>query len=163
MNDHYLDKTFSNIEEPWKLIKLYFDKCHLSQLVRHQLESYNDFIDNQLEKTIQMFNPIIIRSENDFDEQNNNYHLDVHINVDNLIIYRAQIFENNGATKMMFPNQARLRNFTYSSLMTVDFKVQYIIRNGDNIQIIPQIFKHFSELIFIGNILDLFILFSKKI
>ena len=134
-------KTFSNIEEPWKLIKLYFDKCHLSQLVRHQLESYNDFIDNQLEKTIQMFNPIIIRSENDFDEQNKNYHLDIHINVENLIIYRAQIFENNGATKMMFPNQARLRNFTYSSLMTVDFKVQYIIRNGDNIQIIPQIFK----------------------
>ena len=135
------DKTFSNIEEPWKLIKLYFEKCHLSQLVRHQLESYNDFIDNQLEKTIQMFNPIIIRSKNDYAEMNPDFHLDIHINVENLTIYRAQIFENNGATKMMFPNQARLRNFTYSSMMMVDLKVQYIIKTGDTQKIIPQVFK----------------------
>jgi len=135
------DKTFSNIEEPWKLIKLYFENCHLSQLVRHQLESYNDFIDNQLEKTIQMFNPIIIRSKNDNDETNEDFHLDIHINVENLIIYRAQIFENNGATKLMYPNQARLRNFTYSSSMVVDLKVQYIIKTGDTVKIIPQVFK----------------------
>lgn len=135
------DEPFSNIEEPWKLIKLYFDNCHLSQLVRHQLESYNDFIDTQLEKTIQMFNPIIIRSQNDFEDPNKNFHLDIHINVENLVIYRAQIFENNGATKMMFPNQARVRNFTYSSLMTVDLKVQYIITTGDTVKIIPRIFK----------------------
>ena len=32
-----------------------------------------------------------------------------------------------GATKLMFPQEARLRNFTYSSSMTVDINIKYII------------------------------------
>ena len=41
------------------------------------------------------------------------------INFDNLALYRPEIHENNGATKLMFPNDARLRNFTYNSNMTL--------------------------------------------
>ena len=43
----------------WNLIKSYFGKTHLEKLVRHQLESYNNFIDTQLLKTIEMFNQSI--------------------------------------------------------------------------------------------------------
>ena len=28
-----------------------------------------------------------------------------------------KIYENDGVTKIMYPNEARLRNFTYSSIM----------------------------------------------
>ena len=34
------------IEEPWTIIESYFKGQHLDQLVRHQLESYNNFISN---------------------------------------------------------------------------------------------------------------------
>ena len=54
-------------EDTWKIINSYFDKCHLEQLVKHHIESYNDFIQNQMKKTIEMFNPITIRSENTYD------------------------------------------------------------------------------------------------
>ena len=55
------------IEEPWAIIQSYFKDRHLDRLVRHQLESYNNFVSQQIPKTIEMFNPVRIVSENDFD------------------------------------------------------------------------------------------------
>ena len=120
-------------EAPWDIIETYFDNCHLSQLVRHQLESYNDFVTHQIQKTIDMFNPVVIKSENDFDKKSGKYSLEINITFNNFVITRPQIHENNGATKRMFPNQARLRNFTYASAMTVDLNIKYIIRTGNNL------------------------------
>ena len=51
----------------WKVIESYFKNDHLGKLVRHQLESYNHFIDEDLINTINMFNPVVIHSENDKD------------------------------------------------------------------------------------------------
>ena len=120
-------------EAPWDIIQTYFDNCHLSQLVRHQLESYNDFVTHQIQKTIDMFNPVVIKSENDFDKKSGKYSLEINITFKNFVITRPQIHENNGATKRMFPNQARLRNFTYASAMTIDLNIKYIIRTGNNL------------------------------
>ena len=120
-------------KEPWDVIESYFQNNHLSQLVRHQLESYNDFVTYQIKKTIDMFNPVIIRSENDYDSQSQKYSLEINIIFTNFVITRPQIHENNGATKRMFPNEARLRNFTYASAMTVDLNVKYLIRTGKNL------------------------------
>jgi len=84
----------------------------LKRLVRHQIESYNDFVNNQLERTIQMFNPVTIASDQDFDKKTKKYKLDIEVTFSDFHLYRAQIHENNGATKLMFPQEARLRNFT---------------------------------------------------
>jgi len=56
------------IEDPWVVIESYFKDQHLDRLVRHQLESYNNFVGYQLIKTIEMYNPVHIQSENDFDQ-----------------------------------------------------------------------------------------------
>ena len=57
----------SYIEEPWTIIESYFKGHHLERLVRHQLESYNNFVSYQIIKTIEMFNPVHIASEHDYD------------------------------------------------------------------------------------------------
>ena len=36
----------------WKVIESYFQGQHLERLVRHQIESYNNFINYQIKKTI---------------------------------------------------------------------------------------------------------------
>ena len=108
------------IEQPWNVIESYFKNCHLQQLVRHQLESYNDFVNYQIIKTIDMFNPVEICSEHDKDEKTGKYKLKIIITFTNFQLYRPQIHENNGATKIMFPQEARLRNFTYASPMTIN-------------------------------------------
>ena len=121
-----------NKEAIWNIIELNFDKQHLKQLVKHQLESYNYFVNNQLQQTIEMFNPLRIVSENDYIKEHNLYRLEVLISFENFNILRPQLYENNGATKLMFPQEARLRNFTYSGNMTLTLNIKYIVRNGEN-------------------------------
>jgi len=132
----------SYLEEPYNIIESYFRGQHLERLVRHQIESYNHFINYQVQRTINMFNPVTVRSENDFIEDKGMYLLETSINFENFKLYPPQIHENNGATKLMFPQEAKLRNFTYSSTMTVDIKIQYTVRNTeqmDNPKIITRI------------------------
>lgn len=119
------------VEEPFTIMESYFRGQHLERLVRHQIESYNHFINFQILRTIQMFNPVNIRSENDFVPENSQYFLETFVSFENFRLYPPQIHENNGATKLMLPQEARLRNFTYSSNMTVDLNIQYVIRNTD--------------------------------
>jgi DNA-directed RNA polymerase II subunit RPB2 len=119
-------------EIPWILIESYFKHKHLKQLVKHQLESYNYFVNNQIQQTIEMFNPLLIASDHDYIKEHNLYRLEIEITFENFSIYRPQIYENNGSTKIMFPQEARLRNFSYSSAMTIDLNIKYTVRNGEN-------------------------------
>ena len=121
------------IEQPWDIINAYFDGKHLEQMVRHQLESYNDFVIHQIPKTISMFNTVHIRSEKCLDEASGKYNLEMFVTFENFSIYRPQIHENTGAIKLMFPQEARLRNFTYASNMTIDMNIKYVVRSGPNL------------------------------
>jgi len=56
--DNNSDKNEKNISEKeilWTIINSYFSNQHLKQLIRHQIESYNDFITRQIPHTIEMF------------------------------------------------------------------------------------------------------------
>ena len=118
-------------EEPYEIIESYFEGQHLERLVRHQIESFNHFTNYQMHRTIKMFNPVTIRSENDFVPEKTEYFLEVQVSFDNFKLYPPQIHENNGATKIMLPQEAKLRNFTYASTMTVDVHIKYIVRNTE--------------------------------
>ena len=129
------------IETPWNIIESYFSGQQLERFVRHQIESYNNFIGYQIIKTIEMFNPIHIASEQDFDPVTKKYALEIFITFENFNIYRPQIHENNGAIKLMFPQEARLRNFTYAASTTVDINIKYIIRTGQELENIQTLYK----------------------
>jgi DNA-directed RNA polymerase II subunit RPB2 len=149
------------IEEPFSIIESYFRLKYLERLVRHQIESYNHFITYQIQKTIQMFNPVVIRSENDVIEPEKNengeiiesleklYYLECRLSFVNFKLYPPQIHENNGATKTMLPQEAKLRNFTYASSMTLDIEIEYVIRDKNNIHN-PKIIKKVLPKINIG-------------
>ena len=125
----------SNIHQDraWDLIESYFRDHHLERLVRHQIDSYNYFTNIQLEQTINMFNPIIIHSENDYNVDLKLYSLELVMNMRNMRLHRPQIHENNGATTIMLPHDARVRNFTYSSAITVDLDITILVRGGDTL------------------------------
>ena len=134
------------INTPWTIIESYFKNQHLKQLVRHQLESYNDFVTYQIPKTIDMFNPVRICSEQDYDKDSQKYSLEIFITFEKFHIYRPQIHENNGATKLMFPHEARLRNFTYASTMTIDINIKYIVRSGENLDNMQTYYKSLPKI-----------------
>jgi len=139
------------IETPWNIIESYFKGHHLERFVRHQLESYNNFVGYQITKTIDMFNPVRIASEQDFDPVSKKHSLEIMITFENFQIYRPQIHENNGATKLMFPQEARLRNFTYASSTTIDINIKYIVRSGPNLEN-TQIFHKNLQKVHIGKL-----------
>ena len=126
--------TIPYIETPWSIIGAYFRNQHLKRLVRHQIESYNDFVNNQIQRTIEMFNPVLIASEQDMCRRTKKNKLELNVTFDKFNLYRPQIHENNGATKIMFPYDARSRNFTYASTMTVDINIRYVVRTGENLE-----------------------------
>ena len=132
-NNRNNNAAFNMEELSWDIIESYFTGQHLTRCVRHQLESYNHFVNNEIQKTIDMFNPVTIHSEHDYDKDSNKYALEMIITFTNFHTYRPEIHENNGATKLMFPHEARLRNFTYASAMTVDLNIKIIRRFGDNL------------------------------
>lgn len=138
-NDQY-------IEPPWTIIGSYFEGQHLERLVRHQLESYNNFVGYQITKTIDMFNPVRIASEQDYDPLNKKHSLEIFVTFENFHIYRPQIHENNGAIKLMFPQEARLRNFTYASAMTVDMNIKYIVRTGKELESVQTFYKTLPQI-----------------
>jgi DNA-directed RNA polymerase beta subunit len=138
-NDQY-------IEIPWTIIETYFKGQHLDRLIRHQLESYNNFVSCQIQKTIEMFNPVRIASEQDYDAKSGKYSLEIYVTFENFHIYRPQIHENNGATKLMFPQEARLRNFTYASAMTIDMNLKFMVRNGPNLENIQTFYKNLPKI-----------------
>jgi DNA-directed RNA polymerase beta subunit/intein/homing endonuclease len=133
-------------ETAWNIIESYFKDKHLEKLVRHQLESYNHFVGCQIVKTIEMFNPVHIKSEQDYDAASGKYSLEIFITFENFHIYRPQIHENNGATKLMFPQEARLRNFTYAASMTVDMNLKYVVRSGENLNNTNTFYKNLPKI-----------------
>ena len=134
------------LETPWAVIESYFKDQYLSQLVRHQLESYNNFVTYQIQKTIDMFNPVQICSEHDYDKNSGKHNLEIFVTFENFHIYRPQIHENNGASKLMFPQEARLRNFTYASMMTIDLNIKYIVRSGTNLENSQTFYKNLPKI-----------------
>jgi DNA-directed RNA polymerase II subunit RPB2 len=68
------------------------------------------------------------------------------ITFENFHIYRPQIHENNGAIKLMFPQEARLRNFTYSAAMTLDINIKYIVRSGENLENAQTFYKNLPKI-----------------
>jgi DNA-directed RNA polymerase II subunit RPB2 len=127
-NDYH-DKDYA-----WDILSSYFQQDYLQKLVRHQIETYDNFINIQLTKTIEMFNPIFIASEQDYNIKHKKHSLSVELTIDNFSILRPQIHENNGAIKVMFPSEARLRNFTYSAMMLVDLNIKIKILSGETME-----------------------------
>jgi DNA-directed RNA polymerase beta subunit len=87
---------------------------------------------------------VIIHSDQYYNKELKKYSLEINLRFQNFQLNRPQIFENNGSTKVMFPNEARLRNFTYSSTTTIDIHIQYIVRSGPELEDV----QYFNNIIF---------------
>jgi len=105
-------------KQTWDVINCYFENNKGYQLVKHQLESFNDFILRKLDQIIEGFNTIEIQHQ--FIPEVAKFKYMLTIDVKNPVISKPIIYEKDGSTKTMTPNDARQRNFTYSSNVNVD-------------------------------------------
>ena len=82
------------------------------QLVKHQIDSYNDFIENKLPKIVNGYNPIKIL--NDFNEKTDTYNQKINIYIEEPHFTKPIYKKQDGTQITMTPQMARFDNLTYS-------------------------------------------------
>jgi len=101
----------------WDVIEAYFKK-NKKYLVTHQQSSYEQFIKYYVPMIIKQYNPLKLCWNPIINNTQNQYSLT--LNFEKIYYTKPIIHENNGSTKLMFPNEARLRNFSYNIPLLVD-------------------------------------------
>ena len=122
LNNNINNDIFNWDKNTWDIANIYFKKKNVH--VKHHIESFNYFLTQQLPEIVKENNPIIIYG--DYDEDNQKYLKEYQITFGNVYLSKPVIYENNGSIKQMYPNEARLRNLTYSSNLYIDIHHKYI-------------------------------------
>ena len=100
-------------------------------LVRHQIESMNEFMDKQLIQIIQGFNPIQVCHNYNSDIGDFKYKL--YINVLQPTLAKPMYQSTDGTQMLMTPHLARMNNLSYTSNLYVDVHVITDIINDDGV------------------------------
>ena len=136
--------ALKNAEETlsWNIIDHYF-KDNPNVLVRHHLESYNDFLSNGIARIMKDQNPIILEKDENKDTGKYNSVIEIYlggVNGDRISFSKPIIYDDVAASTgdnekekekekssahFMYPNEARLRNMTYGMTIHCDVVVVY--------------------------------------
>jgi DNA-directed RNA polymerase beta subunit len=123
----------SDPELPWKVIKRLFNDDP-QMMIRHHIDSYNDFFGKGIFKIFRERNPIILQKEQDPDTQEFNLRCELYLggkNGDKVYFGKPVIYDDD-REHYMFPNEARLRNMTYGTTIHYDVDVVFKIAVPDS-------------------------------
>ena len=138
-------------ETTWKIIDSKF-RDNYQTLVRHHIESYNHFYNEELIQIFKEKNPLILGSK--FDKELNDYREKCVMyfggKEGNKIYYgKPCIYDDNDNFHLMYPNEARLRNMSYGMTIHYDVDVEFIsIRDKMSGGGIPEDDDENSEILF---------------
>jgi DNA-directed RNA polymerase II subunit RPB2 len=102
-------------------------------MVRHHIDSYNDFFGKGIFKIFRERNPIILQKEQDPDTQEFNLRCELYLGGKNgdKVYFGKPIIYDDDREHYMFPNEARLRNMTYGTTIHYDVDVVFKIAVPD--------------------------------
>ena len=104
------------------IIHAYFKRSGV--LVQHQINSYNNLIENIIPNIFSQYFPIVL-------EYNDNIIKKIILKITNISIGQPFSTENNGCSKLMTPNIARVKNTSYSLPIYVNFETEITIKEND--------------------------------
>jgi DNA-directed RNA polymerase II subunit RPB2 len=103
----------------WSVIDRHFGDT--GALVAHQIDSFNDFVTNNIAAVVNSFNPVTVSQNCPRTGARNA--LEYVINVVNVRIGRPVTHDKTGQASVLLPDDARLRNLTYAAQLSVDFDI----------------------------------------
>jgi DNA-directed RNA polymerase beta subunit len=128
-------RTIMNTEICWDILDTYFQKGgsaeSINPHVKHQIDSYNKFIDNMLGHIITGFNPIKI--SNSLKNENGEQSHKIYINVLQPSLTKPIYHLQDGTQSVMTPYIARMNKLTYASSLYVNVNVVIEATNKDGI------------------------------
>ncbi|KAJ0247166.1 DNA-directed RNA polymerase II subunit 2 [Hirschfeldia incana] len=117
-------------EDAWTVISAYFEE---KGLVRQQIDSFDQFIQNTMQEIVHESSDIEIRSES---QHNPGHQPDFaetiyKISFGQIYLSKPMMTESDGEMATLFPKAARLRNLTYSAPLYVDVSKSLITKGHD--------------------------------
>lgn len=115
-------------EACWIVINAYFDE---KGLVRQQLDSFDEFIQMSVQRIVEDSPQIDLQAEAQHTSgeiENPPRYL---LKFEQIYLSKPTHWEKDGAPSPMMPNEARLRNLTYSAPLYVDI-TKTIIKDGED-------------------------------
>ena len=104
-------------EACWIVINAYFDE---KGLVRQQLDSFDEFVEMTIQRIVEDSPPIEIQGEPPHTTGQIEVPLRHLLKFQQIYLSKPTHWEKDGAPTPMMPNEARLRNLTYSAPLYVD-------------------------------------------
>lgn len=129
------------IKDTWGILDEYFKSNYF--LTKHHLDSYNDFILNKLPNTIRVLNPFVVIKNQDNGTTNHEINVFIGGESGNEIFIDKPTIIENGEQRLMYPNEARLKDMTYKSDIYANITVKYITKKNKEKETIEEnIFKN---------------------
>jgi len=136
----------------WDILDTYFIKGNsretISPLVKHQIDSYNKFINTTISQIVHNFNPIRINTANKNNDIDSNIQK-IYINVLQPSLTKPTYQLPDGSQIIMTPSIARTNNLTYSSSLFVNVHIIIEILNENGI---PSKIDKYVNNVYIGKI-----------
>lgn len=111
------DYEVLNQDECWTVISSFFED---KGLVRQQLDSFNEFIENTMQEIVdEHAKAIIVETTGKGDNEPAKR---IEISFGQVYLSRPTVTEADGSTQPLFPHEARLRNLTYSAPLYMDMR-----------------------------------------
>ena len=98
-------KLTNNVD---KIVDSYFRQNNGKILIRHQLDSYNDFIRDKIPAIVSQVNPLVVYHE--YNESLNKYKYEIQVRFSNVCFTEPTITENDGSSCALTPEPPGLRN-----------------------------------------------------
>ncbi|WVW84629.1 hypothetical protein I302_106663 [Kwoniella bestiolae CBS 10118] len=114
-------------EDYWTVINAFFDE---KGLVRQQLESFNEFIENTMQEIVDDNSRMTMDQFSQYTGVSGDETKRYEISFGQIYLARVNHTEMDGRTNMLFPQEARLRNLTYSAPLYVDIKKRVLQASG---------------------------------
>ncbi|XP_062404785.1 DNA-directed RNA polymerase II subunit RPB2 isoform X1 [Sardina pilchardus] len=114
-------------EACWIVISSYFDE---KGLVRQQLDSFDEFIQMSVQRIVEDAPPIDLQAEAQHTSGEIEEPPRYLLKFEQIYLSKPTHWERDGAPSPMMPNEARLRNLTYSAPLYVDI-TKTIIKEGE--------------------------------
>ncbi|KAI0669738.1 DNA-dependent RNA polymerase II second largest subunit [Trametes maxima] len=115
-------------EDCWSVISSFFDQ---KGLVRQQLDSFDEFVQNTMQELVDENSDLIL----DQADQHTGHETDVtrryEIKFGQIYLSRPTVTEADGSVVPVFPQEARLRNLTYSAPLYIEMKKRVLLGRED--------------------------------
>jgi len=115
-------------EDCWTVISSFFEQ---KGLVRQQLDSFDEFVQNTMQELVDENADLILDQADQHTGHDTDMTRRYEIKFGQIYLSRPTVTEADGSVVPVFPQEARLRNLTYSAPLYIEMKKRVLLGRED--------------------------------